>query len=353
MEKIEEEKRKYRTRSRATGTDAIPDKLPVITNGKYFEAMNMRENKTAYIFPIDKEKTKVESTLERSDEITISGGKILIKGRPASVATIKNYFSKERVINIDVVTIKLCYGIILSQFEEAIRKGIEPREVVTVYYPDLAKKMGKAENLGSKDVERLIDDLMQYQDMVGITKGNDVLPLLVFMGYENANNTIKFASPYMNKIIREIYSDSIRKDKAGNAILKGNGLPDTKASYSYLIDSSIASERNKRAVEIVCIIVQTIERSGRRQSHISAKTIVERSVILSESLRKCDKTSNKNVLLKRAFERAFELLRSHTRLIDKYPGIVLPNPHDKKSIPTMATLDLVYEFPIRGLSDDT
>ena len=166
MEIKEEEKRKYRTRSRATGTDAIPDKLPVITNGKYLEAMNMRENKTAYIYPLKEEKTQAVTTFESSSErndIIISGGKILIRGRPASVATIKNYLSSERVLDIDVITLKLSYGIILAQYEEAINKGIEPKETVTVYYPELAKKMGKAVNFGSKDVQTIITDLMQFQ----------------------------------------------------------------------------------------------------------------------------------------------------------------------------------------------
>lgn len=349
---IEEEKRKYRTKTRASDVDEIPEILPVITNGKYFQAMYMVENKSAYIYPLKEEKTPPVTTSESSDEkndIIISGGKILIRGRPASVATIKNYLSSERVLDIDVVTLKLCYGIILAQYEEAITKGIEPKEIVTVYYPDLARKMGKAANLGSKDVYGVINDLMAFQTMVGITKSNDVLPLLVFMGYDDCMNVIKFASPYISKIVREIYKDSIKTDKTGRELLKGNGLPDTKPCYSYLIDSRIASQRNKRAVELVCIIVQLIERVGRRTPHIAVKTILDRHPILMQSLQHCKRNSERNIILKRVFQKAFELLRTHTRLAEKYKNIQLPDPADKETLPTMDTLDLVLEFPHDGI----
>ena len=358
MEKTEEEKKHYRTKGKVAEVDPIPTKLPVITNGRFFEALNMRKNKIAYIYPMIQKKESQAETPGRSDDIEISGGKILIKGRPASVATIKNYLSAERVLDIDIVTLKLCYGIILSQFEEAFRKGTEPKEIITIYYPDLAKKMGKAVNLGSKDVYRVIDDLMQFQTMVGITKRNDVLPLLVFMGYDECTNVIRFASPYMNKIIREIYNDSILKDKSGNPIFKGNGLPDTEAAYSYLINSTIASQRNKRAVEIVCIIVQLIERVGKGTPHIAVSTILDRHPILLQSIQKCKRNADRNTLLKKKKKKAYELLRTHTRLTEKYKNIQLPDPANKETLPTMDTLDLVLEFPHDGIikgkiKDDT
>ena len=134
--------------------------------------------------------------------------------------------------------------------------GTEPKDVVTIYYPDLAKKIGKSANIGRDDPIRFVQELMRYQSMVGITTENDVLPLLLFWGLSAGDNTISFASPYISKVIRDIYEVRRIEEK----------VKDKKAAikpvYSYLIKSSIAVERNARAVEIVCIVVQMIERCG-------------------------------------------------------------------------------------------
>ena len=127
--------------------------------------------------------------------------------------------------------------------------------------------------------------------------------------------------------------------------MKSDGTPQMLPSHSYLIKSSIAKERNKKAVEIVTIVVTTIEQAGPAGvPHIKARTIVERNTLLSETLSKCVRDSNRNTILKRAFTKAWELLETQTDLRKKYPDIALPDPNNPMMIPTMATLDTVYTF---------
>ena len=40
------------------------------------------------------------------------------------------------------------------------------------------------------------------------------------------------------------------KNKKGETLLKKNGKPQMLPAYSYLVDASIAKERNKKAVEV-------------------------------------------------------------------------------------------------------
>ena len=76
---------------------------------------------------------------------------------------------------------------------------------------------------------------------------------------------------------------------------------------------SIVKERNKRAVEIVIVVVTTIEQAGKYTPHLKAKTIIERIPQLQESLDKAKTNSDKNKILKRAFTKAWELLwKCHT-----------------------------------------
>ena len=96
----------------------------------------------------------------------------------------------------------------------------------------------------------------------------------------------------------------------------------------------------------------TIEQAGNHVPHISARTIVERNQLLKQSIDNTASASNKNKYLERAFSRAWQLLRTHTDILERYKNIQLPDPKDKdfklKYIPTMSTLDMVFEFPHEG-----
>ena len=119
---------------------------------------------------------------------------------------------------------------------------------------------------------------MQFQTIMGIidngSKGTEIIPVLVYMGNDTEKNTISFASPYMVKVIKNLFNASIRKNKTGLPQLKKDGNPQLLPAYSYMIKSSIGKERNKKAVEIVFVIVSLIEQSGNHCPHIKAKTII-------------------------------------------------------------------------------
>ena len=187
------------------------------------------------------------------------------------------------------------------------------------------------------------------------TRGNDILPVLVFMGNDVDKNIIRFSSPYMVRVIQDIYKASIRKSKVDLPITDKQGNVLTLPSHSYLIKSSITKEKNKKAVEIVFIIVTLIEQAGNNTPHIKAETIVERNTQLRESLMASKSTADKNKKLNRAFSKAWELLRTQTDLLTAYKNIVLPDPDSSdfcKYIPTTSTLDTVFEFPHEGKITD-
>lgn len=59
-------------------------------------------------------------------------------------------------------------------------------------------------------------------------------------------------------------------------------------------------------------------------------------------------TGNKNTLLKRAFVKAWQLLRKKTFLAGTYKNIHLPDPEDPAVIPKVSTLNMVFSFPHEG-----
>ena len=86
------------------------------------------------------------------------------------------------------------------------------------------------------------------------------LPLLVSLGYDDTTNTIRFSSPYMLRLIQTLYNVKVRQSK-----LNLNKITEPAkfliSEHTDIIYTSIAKERNKRAVEIVFAIVTMIEQS--------------------------------------------------------------------------------------------
>ncbi len=219
--------------------------------------------------------------------------------------------------------------------------------------PTLAEYIGLQSNLNKKDIARIIEKTQSYHNVIGVLHGTrngkpvqSLYPVLNFEGYNDKTNTISFSSPYMNYVIKTVYNLSIRKTKDGKKKLKKNGDPLRLPSHSYLIDSSIAKERNKAAVENIVIIVTLIEQAGDNIPRIKAKTIIERNVQLAERLRE---SKNQAQLLKRTFIKTWQLLSDNTKLRDAYKEIELPSPDDPAFIPTPKTLEeMVFSFPHKG-----
>lgn len=334
----------YRTKSKAGDVAKIPELMPVITDKSFQNAMSLKVSQNWYLQP-----------LELSNDLEIVHDQIFFKGLPATLATLKPICRNKNLGDFNLSLLRMIYGIILKRFEETYRIGCQEK-IISFYYPDLARMMGKTQKTSSEDRKALLDNLGVLHNIAGVTEAGSVLPVLVFLGYHKDTDTFEICSPYLNKVIEDLYLKSIRRGRTGKELLKSSGQPLTRPVHSYAIKSSIAKERNHRAVEIVVIIVTVIEQAGRNTPHISARTIVGRNPQLLESINATSATCDKNKKLGRAFTKAFELLRRCTRLEKMYKNIRLPDPKAKdfreKYIPTMERLNLVYEFPHNGKVQD-
>ncbi|MGN1106542.1 MAG: hypothetical protein ACI4RH_07810, partial [Huintestinicola sp.] len=338
------EAKEYRTRKKSGTMTPIPATIPTITNKSFQNAMTLNLDDKAYLQP-----------LSSLDNLVFENGILYFDGLPATAAKLSNRYTKEGIDNINLPILRMFYAIIMERFMKTWNEDKSIDEVISIYYPDLAKRMGKSSNISRLDIENFISTITSFQNIMGIvdkgTRGNDILPVLVFMGNDVDKNIIRFSSPYMVRVIQDIYKASIRKSKVDLPITDKQGNVLTLPSHSYLIKSSITKEKNKKAVEIVFIIVTLIEQAGNNVPHIKAETIVERNAQLRESLTASKSTSDKNKKLSRAFTKAWQLLRTQTDLMTAYKNIVLPDPKAPdfgKYIPTTSTLDTVYEFPHEG-----
>lgn len=208
-------KKSYRTKSKADNTtDNLPSNLAIITNDKYKNSLTLQQNGGAYLQP-----------LATTEGLQYDGENLFFQGFPASEATLRE-INKDKDVPIEAIDLPLLrmfYSIILSDFEQNTKKLGVVNEIVTVYVPDLAAILGKKRNLSKNDITSIIEKTSSFQTIYGVIKDPDrpngigtAVPLLVWMGYDAESNTIRFASPYMTRLIKRIYNVSIRKDRKGS-----------------------------------------------------------------------------------------------------------------------------------------
>lgn len=333
----------YRTKALCGNTAAIPDRLPIITNPTYQNALTFNKNANAYL-----------QALSDTSQLKYSNGTFGYKGLPATLDKLNSLSTDGNTEIFNIPLLLALYGIILNSF--SVTGELECGKIITIYFPEFTNKIGKSQNIGKKDITEYINSIRHFQSVVGIisngTKSSDILPVIDYLEQDTKKNTISFNSPYMVRIIQIIHETSIRKDRKGQPKLKKNGEPLMLPSHSYVVDMNIVSEKNKKALEIVFVIVALIEQAGNNTPHIRADTIISRCPRLHKSLAG-QSAGNKNNLLKRAFAKAWELLKEKTTLTTVYDNIQLPNAKDITAIPTSSTLNMVFSFPHNGKGQTT
>lgn len=349
-------KRQNRTRKQATDQGAItemPKKLALITLSPYQNAMTPIEDKTAHLQPIIQSFAEV---LQKNYDTMSAQGEI---GGNRFVQYYDN--SPQAVSNLDLITLRTFYSIFLSNAEkmaenpdDLIEKAASPgftKESITIYIPDFLKMTGLAPHHNKSNEDAVLNKIASYATIYGVLEERwggrtykNHYPVLQLVKHDAKNNTVEIMSPYFHALIGTIVQASIKKDHHDKPKLKRNGEPDTKPSHTYMVKGEIDKERNKRAVEIVCIIVVLIERCGDGGTpNITAREIINRCPNLKYALENEKTSSGKSRILRRAFTKAWQLLKTQTELQDNYKNIQFPT-----AIPTSSTLDMKFEFPHEG-----
>ena len=349
-------KRQNRTRKKAAETgNAVSLKgtqLALPTIPPYQTALTPIESAPLHLQPIVK---------DLADKLRFEESKLYFEGFDASLVNLVKQYDKQpqAVSDIDLPTLRVLYSIILDDLSGMLKTSPEELEEitrtdrylahgVTIYIPDFMRLLGYEANTSKDGYAFAVAKLMSYNNILGVMRGqygDSHYPVMVFIGHNKDNNTVTFSSPYMNKLIMGIVQATIKRDSKGRALVDKRGNVINAAGYTRLVDSSIASEKNKRAAEIVCHVVVLIEQAGNNVPHIRASTLLDRCVDLKNFVDSA-RPADANKALKRAFSAAWKMLRTKTRLQETYKNIQLPDP--EKDIPTKKTLDMVFEFRHEG-----
>lgn len=333
-----------RTRPKDGSVLSLPDRQATITAKEYTMAISFCKEGRAYLELFDE---------KNIDKLLLQDGMLYLKDNMISLAEdeIQSFVSKKFPNTIDLNMLRAFYSVILKEYEKVEYQKINSN--IVIYVPELLNSLGKKGNRSQEQINKLINDINQYKNVVGVVnKYNDSCKrrykILNFQYYDQENNTIAFNAPYLEYIIREIHENAICRDKTEKKIQKKNGKLRVAPTHSFLIKNEIAKERNHMAVENVNIIVTLIEQAGGTGAHISAQTIVNRNAFLKQRLDECE-YKNRQQILNRTFKKTWEILRTMTDIENVYEGITLPEPDSPNAIPKEKMLKTtVWEFNHNG-----
>jgi len=345
--------KKNRTRKQAERAGAIttmPEFIALPTIRKYQYAISTVNDPVAHLQPV---------TPDLADNLHFDNGILYFKGVDASLVDLTQYYDKQckAVSNLDLMTLRALYSVILQDFydttkgpEKVVAQDNGPQYLshnIKIYLTDFLRMLGYNPNVSKDGLAFAVNKIMSYNRILGVMRESQEntrhYPVMQSVVHSDKDNTIQFSSPYINKLIIAILQASIRTDKKGNPKLKTNGEADLRPSHSYLVKSSIAKERNKRAAEIVCVIVTLIEQTGNGIPHIKMQTIIDRCPDLKNALDAAATSSDRGKIVRRAFSKALKLLRDQTRLKEVYKNIQFPS-----VIPPASYRDFVFTFPHDG-----
>ena len=195
-----------------------------------------------------------------------------------------------------------------------------PPDTITFKMSELKRFLGFTEGGKSKDLKAELLSLCK----VGYTWDQTTYESIVKINFNSTQTQFTMGSEYFASIRNWMRKTSSVRDKRGNIIHKG------KSSYSSLIHVSILKERNIPAVEIVIELVKLIERRGPlsegQTAHLAVDTLIGRCPTLSRQLGGKE-IKEQNRVLRKALDKALNLLKEHTDAFACFVGLEVEIPH--------------------------
>lgn len=322
----------YRTRSRA-GVDSsfsFPRFLAVPTLKPYQYATSFHQEGLAYL-----------QGGVNSHSLFFQNGSLFFRDPSSSSVRLvsdleltQNFSSLLSLSNFSGLgLLSFFYSFFLKVYQQ--NGGVIP-QIFRFYLPDLALALGyKRYHLNDLTIRSILRKLAAFNSVIGVINEahhKSYYAIFQLRQYDSLSNTIELSCPYFSKVIDMISSSSLVKGAAKPA-----------PSHSFLLFSSISSVPNQFALEIVMVVTRLIEQAGSHTPRISLASLLDRCVLLRSKLNLA-LPKHRNLIFKRALKKAWSLLRSSSRLLLFYPNILLPDPDDPSSLPSLNDLDHVFRF---------
>lgn len=318
----------------------------LISDKKYQGALTTQANKNAYIALMNPDFFK---------RLDFESGTVMFDQETAGI--VKQY-SKGKYTDVQDLDFPLLTQIYTAAVKSNIRHDAF---TITVSLPQFFREMGIETSKGN--APDVMAKLHSFENCVGIMPGTQtVSKLFSIIQLDMKNQTMTFAVPYIMKL-SEVLAEKNHVEKK----TRQGALIDYQQPYhNTLVHSSIAKERNKTAVELVYLIttgllqrgyvpdIQTYRKKNAKTKYpervtysISFRSLINDAPLLRGRIQSYKETSNKNNALRRAFEKAYQLIDKKTDAAEWFIDL-----QGNRIVPTMATLDDELTFTHNGRNGD-
>ena len=318
----------------------------VISDKKYEHGLSTQQNKNAYIALMDAE------FFERMD---FSDGTLTFDKETAGI--VKQY-KKGKYTDI----IDLDFPLLKQIYTAAVKSNIRHDAfTITVSLPRFFHEMGIEMSKGN--APDIMAKLHSFEYCVGIMPGMQTISkLFSIIDLDIKNQTMTFAVPYIMRLLETLDE----KNHIERKTRQGELIDYRKPYHNTLVHSSIAKERNQTAVELGYLItngllqrgyvpdIQTYKWKNAKTKYperitysIRFSTLINDAPLLRGRIQSYQNTADKNKALRRAFEKAYQLLQQNTDA-----GEWFINLRYSEIIPTMTTLEDELTFTHEGKNAD-
>ena len=314
-----------------------------ISDKDYMHALTAERNKTAYVAIVEP---------GAFDKLQIDPNGIITYDKQFAGVLKQNVKGKYTdIADIDFP--------LLVQFYTAAFNAAQTSDAntVTVYIPAFFREMGI--EAGKGNAPDIMKKINSFRDLWGIMEKEGTAAKVFSLIKIDANNqTLTFAVPY----IMHLFESLGLKNKVERTTKAGELLSYDKPFHNMLIHSVIVSERNKPAVEIVTVLTNRMLQRGfvpdvkawnkknirnvapdTVSYHDRFRNILNDCPLLRGRVQSYANDSDKNKALRRAFEKAYKLIRTRTDAEQYFCGLTFDT-----VIPTMTTLDMDWTFKHKG-----
>lgn len=305
----------------------------VISDDKYQHGLSTKRNNNAYIALMEPEFFK---------RLDFADGTLTFDKETAGI--VKQY-KKGKYTDIQDLDFPLLQQIYTAAVKSNIRYDAF---TITVSLPKFFREMGIEMSKGN--APDIMSKLHSFENCVGIMPGTGIIAkLLTIAQIDTKNNTMTFLVPYMLRLLEKLDEKNHVEKKSR----KGELIDYRTPYHNKLIHSSIAKERNRTAVELVYLITNGLFQRGykpdsetwAKKDAISAfpqritysiqfRTLINNAPLLLGRIQSYQEIADKNKALRRAFEKAYQLLETKTDAKEWFINL-----NYNAIIPTMTTLD--------------
>lgn len=318
----------------------------IVSDKKYQHALTTQQNKNAYI-----------SLMEPDffNQLDFKDGTIMYDQETAGI--VKQY-SKGKYTDIQDLDFPLLQQIYTATVRANIRHDAF---TITVSLPKFFREMGVEMQKGN--APDIMAKLHSFENCVGIMPGTQTISkLFSIIKLDLKNQTMTFAVPY----IMELYEQLGERNHIEKKTRQGALIEYQQPYHNTLVHSSIAQERNKTAVELVYLIttgllqrgyvpdIQTYKKKDAKTKYpervtysIRFRTLINDAPLLRGRIQSYKKVNDKNKALRRAFEKAYQLIDKKTDAAAWFIDL-----HGNRIVPTVATLDDELIFTHNGRNGD-